>query len=201
MAPHTLARWAEPVPEHAGSMTAEELQRLPEDGWLYELVEGRLVRMPPAGFDHGTLEIDLGAVLRAYVIARSLGSVATGEVGFTLSLADEPDTVLGADIAFVREGRLPPPGSPERKGFMRLAPDLVVEVASPDQYHPEMAAKARIWLAAGVQLLWLVWPRAKQVEVWRPGSDEQVATLGVAEALDGLDVLPGFTYHVRRLFE
>jgi hypothetical protein len=64
-----------------------------------------------------------------------------------------------------------------------------------------MAEKARMWLAAGVRLLWLIWPRDKQVEVWRPGSDEPVATLALTEALDGLDVIPGFTYPVSRLFE
>jgi hypothetical protein len=64
-----------------------------------------------------------------------------------------------------------------------------------------MAEKARMWLAAGVRLLWLVWPRSKQVEVWRPGSDVPVATLGGADALDGLDVVPGFFYPVSRLFE
>jgi Uma2 family endonuclease len=159
MAPHTIALWAEPVPGQAGLMTATELQRLPEEGWLYELVHGRLVRMPPAGFDHGSIESDLDTALRTFITTNGLGSVATGDTGFTLSRPGEPDTVLGADIAFVRAERLPPPGSPERQGFMRLAPDLVVEVASPDQHQPEMAAKARIWLAAGVRLLWLVWPR------------------------------------------
>jgi Uma2 family endonuclease len=201
MAPHTIALWAEHVPGQAGMMTATELQRLPEEGWLYELVHGRLVRMPPAGFDHGTIESDLATALRTFITTNGLGSVATGDTGFTLSRPGEPDTVLGADIAFVRAERLPPPGSPERQGFMRLAPDLVVEVASPDQHQPEMAAKARIWLAAGVRLLWLVWPRDNQVQVWRPENDEPMAILGPADALDGLDVLPDFNYPVSRLFK
>lgn len=201
MAPRTLTLWAELVPERSSLMTAEELLHLPDDGWLYELVEGRLVRMTPAGFDHGTIEADLGTALRTFVTAHELGSVATGETGFTLSLPGEPDTVLGADVAFVPAERLPAPGSPERQGFLHLAPDLVVEVASPDQHRPEMAAKARTWLAAGVRLLWLVWPRARQVDVWRPGSDVPVATLGGIDALGGLEVVPGFTYPVFRLFE
>ena len=157
--------------------------------------------MPPAGFDHGAIESDLDTSLRSFVMAKDLGSVVTGDTGFTLSRPGEPDTVLGADIAFVRSDRLPPRGSPQRRGFVRLAPDLVVEVASPDQHHPEMAEKARIWLAAGVRLLWLIWPRDKQVEVWRPGSDIPVATLSGADALDGLDVVPGFLYPLSRLFE
>lgn len=201
MAPQTLAPWAELVPEQAGPITAVELLHRHDDGWRYELVEGRLVRMAPAGFDHGNIESGLDTSLRSFVVARSLGSVVAGDTGFTLSRPGEQDTVLGADIAFVRAERLPPPGSLERRGFLRLAPDLVVEVASPDQYHPEMAEKARVWLAAGVRLLWLIWPRSKEVELWRAGSDIPVATLGDSDMLDGLDVVPGFVYAVRRLFE
>ncbi len=81
-----------------------------------------------------------------------------------------------------------------------LAPDLVAEIASPNQYRPEMADKAQRYLAAGVRLVWVVWPKYSQVDVWRPGSDQPVATLNVDDQLDGLDVLPGFTYPLARLF-
>ncbi|HEU5440877.1 MAG TPA: Uma2 family endonuclease [Ktedonobacterales bacterium] len=80
------------------------------------------------------------------------------------------------------------------------APDLVAEVASPDQYKPEMAAKAGISLEAGVRLVWIVWPSTQTVEVWRPGSGAPIAALTVNDALDGLDVLLGFTYPLAALF-
>jgi Uma2 family endonuclease len=199
MAQRTLAPWAELVPGR-GPTTAEELARLPDDGWVYELVEGRLVRMPPAGFDHGDIEFGLGGALRAFVEAAKLGRVVGGEAGFRLSRPGEPDTVLGADVAFVRAERLPPRGSDERRGFPRLAPDLVVEVASPDQHRAEMAAKARTWLAAGVRLLWVVWPASRQVDLWRPGGEAPTATLGPGDSLDGLEVVPGFRYPLAQLF-
>jgi Uma2 family endonuclease len=198
MARETLAPWAERVPNR-GPLAADELLRLPADGWRYELVDGVLVRMPPPGFDHGELVMNLGGELRDFVRPRNLGTVTGAETGFLLSRPDLPDTVLAPDVAFVRANRVPPRGAPERRGYLRLAPDLVAEVASPDQYKPEMAAKARVYIEAGVRLVWIVWPSTQTVDVWRPGSDAPTATLTLADALDGFDVLPGFTYPLAAL--
>lgn len=64
-----------------------------------------------------------------------------------------------------------------------------------------MAAKAQRYLAVGVRLVWIVWPAAKQVDVWRPGNATQpLATLTSGDQSDGLDALPGFTYPVASLF-
>jgi hypothetical protein len=48
--------------------------------------------------------------------------------------------------------------------------------------------------------VWIVWPKSRQVDVWRPGAAQPVATLGPGDVLDGLDVLPGFTHPVADLF-
>jgi Uma2 family endonuclease len=81
-----------------------------------------------------------------------------------------------------------------------FAPDLAVEVASPNQFRPEMAAKAQLYLQRGVRLVWVVWSADRQIDVWHPGSDEPVVTLGTNDHLDGGDVLPGFTHPVADLF-
>ena len=81
-----------------------------------------------------------------------------------------------------------------------MAPDLAAEIVSPSQYHPEMDAKARLFLARGVRLVWVIWPTAQEIDVWRPGSMTPVATLHASDTLDGLDVLPGFTLPVAELF-
>jgi Uma2 family endonuclease len=199
MTHETFAPWGELVPD-VPPLTAADLARLPDEARGYELVEGRLVRMSPTGGRHSDVAMDLGAALRVFAKSRRLGKVLGAETGFTLSRPGEPDTVLAPDVAFVRADRVPPADSPEYDRYWRLPPDLVVEVASPDQYRPEMAAKARFWLAAGVRLVWVVWPRARQVDVWRPGAAQPTATLGAAATLDGLDVIPGFRYPVAELF-
>jgi Uma2 family endonuclease len=113
---------------------------------------------------------------------------------------DKGETGLVSDVAFVRADCLPRRGSPVYSQAPHLAPDLVAEVVSPTQFRPEMAAKARLYLAAGVRLVWLIWLRYQQVDVWQSGSDQPVVTLGMGDALDGLDVLPGFTYPLADLF-
>jgi len=197
-----LAPWAELAPSYVGQiLTAADLSVLREDGWLYELVEGRVVRMPPPKSRHGRLESIIDRALRAYVEQHGLGEVYVGEIGFDLTLPGESkQTVLGADVAFLRTERVPPePEGNDDEEYISGAPDLVVEIASPSQFRPEMGAKAWTWLQRGARLVWVVWPKRRQVDVWTPGQDEPV-TLNVGATLDGGDVLPGFTYALADLF-
>ena len=187
--------WAEPV-----LLTADDLKALPENVWRYELVHGRLVRMPPTGFQHGTIGSRLVSALENFVDAHALGRVTAAETGFLLSQPDEPDTVLAPDVAFISADRVPTPDTPDWTGFPRLAPDLVVEIASPGQHRPEMAIKANTWLAAGVRLVWVVWPSTQQVEIWEPDREPAMRTLMKSDELDGGTVLPGFTFPISRLW-
>jgi Uma2 family endonuclease len=167
----TLAPWAERVPD-THPMTADDLLRLDDDEWQYELVEGTLVRVAPTGLEHFDITRKLFRVLDRHVEDNKLGIVTLPDTGFRLDLPGSGDTVLSPDIAFVGTQKvlqLPAPGTPERKKYLPVAPDLVVEVASPDQYRPEMAEKAKLYLASGVWLVWIVWPAARQVDVWEPG--------------------------------
>lgn len=193
-----IAPWAEFAPSYRGRMlTAADLAAMPDDGWRYELVQGHVVRMPPPRERHGYLEAEIGGTLRAYVKPRGLGRVYVGETGFDLTLPAEPvQTVLGADVAFLRAERVPPTGHDD---YLPGAPDLAVEIASPSQFRPEMGAKAWLWLQRGARLVWVIWPQREQVDVWLPGRDIP-ATFNRGEALDGGDVLPGFSYLLDDLF-
>ncbi len=100
------------------------------------------------------------------------------------------------DIGFYRASRKALVHPDEAYPF---APDLAVEVASSKQYRPGMQAKAARYLTEETALVWVVWPKRRQVDVWRPGVGGPV-TLGVDDLLDGGDVISGFTYPVARLF-
>lgn len=157
--------------------------------------------MPASGFEASRIGVRLAAALLTFVEDRGVGSVTGADGTYDLTQSgDEGETGLVPDVAFVRADRVPDPTSSDFARALRLAPDLVAEVVSPSQYRPEMAAKARRYLAAGVRLVWVVWPKARQVDVWRTGSDQPVRTLGVGDALDGLDVVPGFVYPLANLF-
>jgi Uma2 family endonuclease len=200
MAHQTFAPWAEPVPDAPYPMTIDQLMDLPDDGWTYELVEGRLVRMPPSGGGASGMGMLLGAPLTTFVRSRGLGWVTGADGEYVLSIPGQPVTSFAPDLAFVRAEHVPQRASPEWDRPWHVAPDLAVEIASPNQYRPKMAIKAALYLAAGVRLVWIVWPRYQQVDIWRPGSAQPIATLGAGDALDGLDVLPGFGYPLNQLF-
>jgi Uma2 family endonuclease len=202
MVTRLIAPWAELVPGVEREITAAELLAWPDDGWQYELVEGRLVRMPPTMRGHGRTLMALLLLIGRHVEDNNLGLTTPPDEGFLLSRPGQKDIVLAPDIAFIRAERLSqlPQGEESWRKYSTLAPDLVVEIASPSQYRPEMAAKARLYLELGVRLVWVFWPRQKRVDVWRPGSDQPVAMLGVDDTLSGEDVLPGFTLPLAQLF-
>jgi Uma2 family endonuclease len=84
-------------------------------------------------------------------------------------------------------------------GFLRLAPDLAVEVMSPEDTYTEVEEKVAEYLSAGVRLIWIVVPKTQGVVVYRPRKDAQ--RLSREDTLTGEDVLPGFETRVAELFE
>jgi len=152
-----------------------------------ELVRGVLVVREPAGYQHGDVAMRLAAAIFAHVDAHGLGRVFAAETGFTL--ARNPDTVRAPDVAFISLARLP---EPPPRGFAELAPDLAVEVLSPDDRPGEVLAKVGDWLNAGARLVWVVDPVRVLARVYRADGSESI--VDETDALRGEDVLPGFEY-------
>jgi Uma2 family endonuclease len=175
-------------------MTADELLRMHDDGFRYELVKGELKRMPPTGDEHGGVTMELAATLYQYVKLNNLGRVYAAETGFKLE--SHPDTVRAPDIAFVSMERILAAGIVQ--GYRSGAPDLAVEVMSPSNTRRELAEKAKEYFAAGARLVWVVNPKLKIVTVYR--SPSNVITLTEEDTLDGGDVIPGFQCPIAELF-
>lgn len=173
------------VPNMATLMTAEELLRANVPNKRTELVRGQLVVREPAGWRHGEVTMNLAALLVHHVKSTGAGTIVAAETGFTLFRS--PDTVRAPDIAFVSRDRLPLAGT---RGFPELAPDLVVEVRSPDDRPGETLSKVGDWLDAGVQLVWVIDPERRQARIYRPDGTESLVS--ERERLTGEDVLPGF---------
>ncbi|HWE62769.1 MAG TPA: Uma2 family endonuclease [Chloroflexota bacterium] len=177
--------------------TAADLLAMPDDlAHRYELVGGRLMRMPPTGGTHGRRSMDLGAHLALHVEQHGLGAVFGAETGFNLTRSGERRvTVLAPDVAFVRTENVP---LTETDDFPRVAPDLAVEIASPSESRRRLAEKAQRYLDRGVRLVWVVWPRRRETDVWVPGSVAP-RTLTATDSLDGEAVVPRFTMPVARV--
>jgi len=174
-------------------VTADEVERLSIPGKQVELVRGHLVVREPPGTWHGVVSVNLAYYLSDFVRRHRLGIVAGQDTGF--KIASDPDTVRAPDVAFVgreRAGQIP------RRGYASFAPDLVVEVLSPDDRPGEVLAKVADWLGAGTKLVWLVDPEPPQVRVFR--RDGSLSLLGASDTLQGEDVLLGFSCAVKQLF-
>lgn len=174
-------------------VTAEQLLGMGAEHGRYELIEGELRKMPPTSLYHGDVELLLGSLLRAFVTGNQLGKVVVGDVGFVLTRM--PDTVLGADVAYISKDRLPA----DKSRFFEGAPDLAVEVVSPGDRHSEIKRKAEQWMHHGTALVWVVHPEVRQVHVYSQGTEVRVLTTD--DDLVGDAVLPGFRCRVSELFE
>ena len=178
----------------SGQMTAEELLALPDDGMRHELINGELRTMAPSGRRHGRVTVNFTLPLAQHVRAHRLGEVWGAETGCLL--ARQPDMVRAADVAFVRRERLGI--QPDDRGYWPGAPDLVVEVLSPNDRPGEVVEKVATWLRYGARMVVVVDPQRRTVAVHRPDQPPRVLT--ESDTLDGEDIVPGWSLPVRALF-
>ena len=174
--------------------TADELLRRPGGETRYELIRGELKTMAPAGNEHGNLTMDFGTLLNVHVRANKLGKVYAAETGFKLTT--NPDTVRAPDVAFVSQKRLDEVGPAQ--GYWPGAPDLAVEVVSPNDLYTEVSEKVAEWLRASSKMVVVVNPRTQQVLVHL--SPTKVDALGVGDTLEGGEVVPGWQLPIEELF-
>jgi Uma2 family endonuclease len=175
-------------------MTAAELFMLSDNGFRYELVKGELIKMAPAGYEHGKIIGRLTGRLNTHVEANNLGDICGAETGFTIT--QNPDTVRAPDIAFVSRERTPQ--TPLTKSYWVGVPDLAVEVLSPSDTVYKVDEKIEEWLSAGARAVWVVNPKRKTITIYRSSND--VTTLTENDELDGQDVVPGFRCSVAEIF-
>lgn len=171
----------------------EELLTLP-DGDVYELIGGELVERK-MGAKSSYIAGQTYHRMEDFCRSNSLGWVFPEGTSFQC-FPDDPRKVRRADASHIRFGRLPGEQPPE--GHIRIAPDLAVEVVSPNDLAYDVDGKVEDYLEAGVRLVWVVNPATRTVRVHRP--DGPGATLRADDELTGDDVLPGFRRPVRDLF-
>jgi Uma2 family endonuclease len=175
-------------------VTADELLHMPDDGFRYELVQGELRQMNPAGNVHGRVTMSFAWRLAQHVDEHRLGTVYAAETGFRLS--SDPDTVRAPDVAFVRRASVEAVG--EFEGFWPEAPDLAVQVISPGDSYSEVEEKVFAWLDAGTKMVVVINPQQRSATVYKSPTD--ITALAEAEVLAGGDIVPGFELAVREIF-
>lgn len=174
-------------------MTEEELLRLPDDGMRHELIDGELRTMTPAGGEHGGTAGAIHFHLGRFVYDHPIACVLAAETGFVIRR--DPDRVRAPDVAVLSTERIPAEGLPA--GYIPGAPDLAVEVVSPNDRAAEVLDKVDDWLRAGARIVWVVYPSPVRLFVYR--ADGSIVQLDPDGEVDGADLLPGFRMRVRDL--
>ena len=175
-------------------ITADDLERIAPYVGPCELVEGELVRMSPGGADHSAVTGQIFLLLQNHARQVAAGRVLTNETGIVVKR--HPDTVRGADVLFISYSRLPK--AVTLKGYLRQAPELVVEVLSEDDTWKRMEEKIADYHGCGVDMVWVADPRTLSVRIYPNGGEVGVRHASVE--ISGDPFLPGFHCTVAEMF-
>ncbi|MEO6810196.1 MAG: Uma2 family endonuclease [Isosphaeraceae bacterium] len=174
-------------------VTPDDLLAMP-DGKNYELVDGVLVERNMSALS-SLVAGELLTRVNVYCKTNDLGWVFGADCGYQC-FPGFPKKVRRPDVSFIRQSRMTVAQLAD--GFVSIAPDLAVEVVSPNDLVYKLAEKIQEYLDAGVPLIWIIYPSTRSVHVHR--SDGTIALVRAGQDLDGETVLPGFRCRVADLF-
>ena len=174
--------------------TPEALLAMP-DGDQYELVDGELVERQ-MGFRSSRIGGSMFKFLVAHCDQHQLGWVLPSDAGYQC-FPDDPGKVRKPDVSFIQAARLAAADEPE--GWARIAPDLAVEVVSPNDLFEAVMVKVNEYLAAGVRLVWVIDTAMRMVHVY-PCEGRGEILMQQDDTLSGRDVVEGFQCRVADLF-
>jgi Uma2 family endonuclease len=173
--------------------TDEELLSLPDDMKKCEIIKGELV-VSPAGIEHEEIGMRLGSALFNFVRKKKLGIVCGSSAGYWMK---ERTSFLSPDVSFIAKERLQGAKRAPKK-FFNGAPDLAVEVLSPSDTIDKLHEKIVEYFDNGARLIWVLNPEEQIVLVYHAPQPDKLLRAG--DALDGEDVVPGFSMPVSELF-
>jgi Uma2 family endonuclease len=174
-------------------LTPEDLLALPDEKG-YELVDGELVERNVSVLS-SWIGCQISVLIGSHIRERQLGWVFGADNGIQC-FAHSPNTVRRPDVSFVRAGRLT--WDQIGDGWLRVVPDLVVEVISPNDLAEDVEEKVEMFHRVGVPLIWVVSPTARTVRILR--SNGLTTILREGDELSGEDVVPGFVCPVAAIF-
>jgi Uma2 family endonuclease len=191
--PHPFPTWGQPL-FGGGPHTAADVERIPDDGFRYEIYRGVLIRMPGTGEDHGLICQFISEILSAYWRALGERYRVVQNVGFDFTFTGDPaqTTMLVPDVAVKADNIRHGPG------IGQIPSLLAVEVVSPSEYRPEMTMKANFYLNGGVKEVWIIWPKTRTVDVWM--APNNIVILAEPQMITS-PLLPGFSCALTTFFD
>lgn len=159
-----------------------------------ELIKGEIVERMPTGYLHGRIESLIVTLINIFLRQHKLGKTFVGETG--LFTSRDPDTVRAFDVAYMSNERF---GQIQSRSYLDVAPELVVEVMSPDDSWTMIQEKLAEYFAAGVQVIWIVDPKLEQLHSYRAVNEIEI--FQIDDTVTCEDLLPGFAMALREVFE
>ncbi len=156
--------------------------------------QGALIVMPPAGGETGDRNSEINMQLRLWAKQDGRGTTFDSSTGFRLPNS----AVRSPDASWVKKSRLEILTEEQRKKFLPLCPDFVLELRSPTDGLKTLHDKMQEYMASGAQLGWLIDPDSKRAYIYRP---EEVEALENPQTLDGGPVLPGFILDLKEVWQ
>ncbi len=180
----------------AKEWTESELQALPENGYNTEVVSGELVMSPKNDFFHGNICIRISTALQIFNREHRLGVILDSSTGFWM----QNRNCRAPDVSFVSKARLAQAGfKPSARRFFTGAPDLAIEILSPNNSRTEIEARLKDFFSSGAKLVWIIDPTAEMVEICHSLQNRKL--IGHGGQIDGEALLPGFAYPIADLFK
>jgi len=171
-----------------------ELAGINRDLRMELTAEGELIVMPPAGSESSDQNAEITMQLRMWAKRDGTGRTFDSSGGFTLPNG----AVRSPDASWVERSRLEALTDEQRKKFVPLCPDFVIELRSPADSLSVLRDKMQEYLDNGAKLGWLIDPEQKRVYVYRPRSE--VEELHNPEKIPGDPILSGFTLDLREIW-
>jgi len=176
------------------------------DDQLYELCQinrdllielnarGELIIMPPTGGETSERNAEITMQLRLWAKRDGTGTTFDSSGGFRL-----PNGAMRSpDAAWLKKSRLEALSPEQRKKFVPLAPDFLVELRSPTDSLSALYDKMQEYIDNGVQLAWLIDPEVRRIYVYRP--QKPVEELRGPETISGDPLLSGFVLNLREIW-
>ena len=179
----------------SGLLTAEEFFLRDDFDSQTELVKGEVIQMPPADSYHGTICVNIAVLLKQHAKQHDSGHVFSNDG--TIITERGPDSVRGADVGYISYAKIPKGQYP--RGPLNIPPDLIVEVRSPSDRWVKIQRKVVEYIDAGVTVVCVVDPTTETARIYRSDRDEEQLKNGDLVRFD--DILPGFSFPLKQLFE
>lgn len=156
---------------------------------------GELIIMSPTGGNTGKRNIKIAAQLEIWSSKTNLGHAFDSSTGYKLPNGAD----RSPDASWISRHRWEALTPEQKEKFIPLCPDFVIELRSPSDNLKTLQEKMKEYINNGTNLGWLIDPKTKQVEIYRPSQNVEI--LQNPTTLSGEEVLPGFVLDLTTIWD